>query len=183
LNLSCIISPAENHGHDAAALEGELSAVDFSYTVGLMLSNLLTTVTRTQCAGIDARAVGALARAVADNPRYGSASYQQLHQQLLARIEKHYGNTEETLAHLNRAISYQKNPDLNMMVVTTLLSDERYGDARAFIEQARHQAPLHPLKRYLWQFTLDELSDYVEEVEASSTGGAGGTSAPDEGPR
>lgn len=172
LSLSCIIAPEEHHGDHVEKLAGALPTIGFSFQVSDMLSDLLTTISRTDCRGVDVAVVESLARAVISNPRYGKSSgYQQLHHQILARIERQAGTAERTLEHLERAIAIKPSSDLNMMVITTLVSDGRFEEARNFLAEARRNLPMHPLRRYLWRQSLDELAAYVNKVEGISTHG------------
>lgn len=171
LNLSCIIAPDQDHRSYAASVEKLLANVDFSYTAGTMLSQLFTTVSRTDCNGIDGHVVERLARSLLRNPRYASdTAYRQLHEKLMASIARESGDTDRTLDHLRKAIAYQPATELNMMVVTTLVSDSRFDDARDYIEEAREMAPLHPLRCWLWRNDLAELRTYIDESEKVAMG-------------
>lgn len=162
LTLSCIIAPGKDHAARVKSLAGLLKNARFSYTASTMLSQLQTTTTRVDCRGLDSNSLTILAQALAENPRYVSDSgYQQLHHQLMASIARQQRNTEEVLDHLYSAIEHRPNSRLNMMVVTTLVSADRFDDARKFIQMAEDNLPLHPLKRWLWRIDLVELENYV----------------------
>lgn len=166
LNLSCIIAPAEDHRKAVKSLMELLPRVQFSYTTGTMLSELVSTAVRVDCRGIDLDLVQGLALTLLDNPRYVfDPAYRQLHHQLMAQIARHSGDTQGTLDHLYEAMKYKKESRLNMMVVTTLVSAKRFDEARGFIDSARHDTPIHPLKRWLWQSELAQLATYVEKSE------------------
>ena len=168
LNLSCVVEPEKDLSGEVAELSRQLSSVRFSFTPVTMLSELLTTVTSKSCRGLDVDSVRGLAKSLAKNPRYaGVGHYQVRHHQLMARAARHSGDVDATLGHLQQAIAYQPDTDLNMMVVTTMVSDNRFEEARAFIEQSYDRLPVHPLRRILWHLNLDELEAYVEAVELS----------------
>lgn len=170
LTLSCITQPEQDWAGEAAELSGLLRNVEFSFTPATMLSQLLTTITRRPCQGVDSDTVRMLAQSLVQNPRYQRVDlYQVRHHQLMARIARHSGDIDGTLRHLHQAIEYQPDTDLNMMVVTTLVSDNQFKQARKFIEQSYDHLPLHPIRRLLWHVTLDELETYVDAVELSIT--------------
>jgi hypothetical protein len=107
-----------------------------------------------------------LAVALLGNPRYkNDAAYNQLHHQLMARIYRYNREFEDAIGHLEKAIQRQRTTELNMMMVTTLADGEQFDAARRFIEDARTQGPVHPVKRYLWQQDLNGLNSYVDELE------------------
>jgi hypothetical protein len=49
--------------------------------------------------------------------------------------------------------------------VLTYISQQDFGKAHRFVEQARVDAPLHPLRRYVWQQQLDELNELLSTSE------------------
>jgi hypothetical protein len=166
LNLYCIIAPQEDHRATVAELETLLKKVDFSYTAGTMLSQLLTTAIAADCNDVDVDTVRNLARSLLSNPRYvGDGGYNHLHHQLMARMSRHEGNFEDAIAHLEKAAQFKRSSELNMMVVTTLADAKDFDGARRYIDEARRNAPIRPVKRYLWQHELDALGNYVVELE------------------
>jgi predicted negative regulator of RcsB-dependent stress response len=166
LNLSCIISPQGDHRHIVTELHRLLGAVDFSYSAGTMLSDLITTVTRVDCRGVDGDTVKELAGTLAGNRHYrNDVAYRQLHQQLLARLSRHEGDFDQTLRHLEKAIEYKPSSNLNMMMVTTFADAKDFDGARTYIENARRNHPSNPLQRFVWQNQLDELGKYIDELE------------------
>lgn len=173
LSLSCIIAPENDHRREVDSVKSLLPDVGFSYTAGTMLSDLVTTTEQNKCKGIGSEQVMDLARTLASNPRYElDTGYQQLHQQLMARIARDSGDVEGTLDHLKTAIRLQPASRLNMMVVTTLVSAGRFQEARDFIAEARAHLPRHPLKRRLWQLDLVELSTFTIESEKRAPTGS-----------
>jgi hypothetical protein len=56
-----------------------------------------------------------------------------------------------------------------MMIVTTLADAEDSDAARTYIEEARQKEPQRPIRRYLWQRDLDDLSKYIDELERRHT--------------
>jgi hypothetical protein len=88
---------------------------------------------------------------------------------LLARALRHEGDYDQTLQHLEKAISYGRSSRLNMMMVTTFADARRFDAARSFIEDTRQREPWHPVKAYLWQRDLDDLSRYLDELERANT--------------
>lgn len=168
LSLSCIIAPQGDHQPIVQSLADTLPKVSFSYTAGQMLSDLISTTTSGNCNDVDEVIVADLASKLSSNPRYrDDKTYQQYHQQLMAQLARHRDDTRETLKHLRRAIELKPSTELNMMVVTTLVSEGRFDEARAHIEEAKLAAPMHPFKRYLWISDLAELLAYTDEVEGS----------------
>jgi tetratricopeptide (TPR) repeat protein len=174
LSLSCMISPGAEHGQELEELASLLPGMDFSYTVGRMLSDLYTTSRRVNCNGVTGDAVIELAEAVLRNERYASnGAYKRLHHQLLARILRDRGEFEQALEHLRRAGDYGRDADLNMMMVTTYADAGRLDEARDFIDAARESSPYHPFRRFVWNSGLDELDAYIAALAnvAASEGG------------
>lgn len=166
LNLACIMNPRQDYTELVEYLEAGLPSAAFSLTTGEMLDQLLTTSITNQCDSVPPDAVAGLASAVMDNPKYnGSSRYVQFHHMLMARIARSSGDTAATLEHLARAVDIAPGDDLNMMTVTTLVEAGRFGQARAFIEQARSNMPRQPLRRYNSARNLEELLLYVNEAE------------------
>lgn len=167
LTLSCIIAPEGEHRPIVQVLKTTLPNVAFSYTAGRMLAELSDMAMRENCKSVDDKVIEELAEKLLSNPRYKQNTvYNQFHHQIMAQLARHRGDVETTMEHLQRAIGFEPSPDLNMMVVTTLVSDGQFGAARDFIEQASAGAPLHPFKRYVWSSGLRELKSYVDAVEA-----------------
>jgi len=131
---------------------------------------------------MDTDTVERLARALFDNPRYrASPAYTRLHNQILARIDMQAGDVDAALARLDEAAGIRPGTDLDLMIVTTLVSDGRLDAARRYIAEARERAPLNPLRNYLWHLSLDELDTYVAEVAESSTRKPDGDRSPEAG--
>jgi tetratricopeptide (TPR) repeat protein len=166
LNLSCIISPQGDHRHIVTELHKLLGDVDFTYSAGTMFSDLIATVTRVDCNGVDGDTVKELAGRLSANRRYrNDVAYKQFHQQLLAQLSRREGDFDQTLRHLEKAIEYKPSSDLNMMMVTTFADAKDFDGARTYIENARRNHPSNPLRRFVWQNQLDELGKYVDELE------------------
>jgi hypothetical protein len=166
LSLSCIIAPEKDHRAIVQSLRTTLPKVSFSYTAGRMLSDLMSTVIGGDCKFVDANVVEELAEQLLKNSRYSQDSaYNQYHQQLMARLARHRGDVEQTLLHLRKAIEIKPGADLNMMMVTTFVSEERFDEARDFISQASKDAPMHPFRRYVWNSELAGLKLYIEASE------------------
>jgi len=182
LNLTCVVAPQTGLAGYARGLEPDLRRADFSYTAANFFSDLLDTVTRSECKGMDTDTVERLARALFDNPRYrASPAYTRLHNQILARIDMQAGDVDAALARLDEAAGIRPGTDLDLMIVTTLVSDGRLDAARRYIAEARERAPLNPLRNYLWHLSLDELDTYVAEVAESSTRKPDGDRSPEAG--
>jgi len=166
LNLSCLILPREDHRKTVTELHGLLPDVGFTYSAATMFSDLITAITSSGCEGVDVIVVRELTDALAGNPRYANdVSYRQLHQQLLARLSRHEGDFDQTLSHLEQAIAYKPSSELNMMMVTTLADARNFAGAHTYIDNARDHLPANPLRRFVWQNQLDELSRYITELE------------------
>ena len=172
LTLACAVTPERDHTAIVDRLESDLPSVAFTYTVVSMLDQLLTAVAPGNCASVGTSEVAALASAILSNPSFGeNTHYQQFHHKLMARIAKLSGDTESTLGHLAQAIDYRPDDDLNMMTVTTLVAASRFDEARVFIESAEKRLPRQPLRRYNGRNNLEQLSNYVNEVERLARAG------------
>lgn len=168
LNLACIHAPRKRHAQLAGELRDLLSEIRFSAIAVTMLSELFTTITRTECRDVDAETVRTLAAQLLSNPRYkNNRRHNQLHHQLLARILRHEGKYEATLEQLRSAMKFGTSSELNMMMVTTFLDAQDFDGARRYIEQAYQDAPANPLARIVWLNDLKELRRYTEILEAS----------------
>jgi len=171
LNLRCMFMPQQDHAPVISELRRELANVEFTYTAGKMLSQLFTTVTATNCNGIDLEIVAELAGLLRDNPRYASVpGYNHFHHKLLAGVARQRGDFEETIDELQRAISYQGSAELNMMMVTTLGGAGDFDAARKIILEAWDQGPRNPLARIAWRRELENLGAYIDELERYSEG-------------
>ncbi|NNL54972.1 MAG: hypothetical protein HKP32_07450 [Woeseia sp.] len=166
LNLQCVFLPQYDHGSTAQRVREVLSHVDFSISAGVMLSELFATVSDGQCRGVGPQTVRDLAIALMTNDRYKNVvHHRQQHYQLLALFARSEGDTAETIRQLQRAIQLAPTSRLNMMMVTTLVEAGEFSMAREFIASAREDGPWHPVKALLWEHDLDELGNYVDEVE------------------
>ena len=166
LNLSCMISPQGEHRHIVTELDSLLGHVAFAYSAGTMLSELITTVTRVDCNGVDAHTTKELAETLAGNRHYrNDVAYKQLHEKLLAQLSRNVGDFDQTLRHLEKAIEYSPSPELNMMMVTTFADAKDIDGARSYIQKARRNHPSNPLRHVVWRSQLDELAVYVDELE------------------
>lgn len=174
LNLACSINPEADSSALVDYLDTHLPSVSFTYTAGSMLDELLTTAVTVPCKSVDPSTVADLALALASNPRYrASGRYTQFHHALIARIARISGDTEETLQQLAQAIEFGPSVDIDMMMVTTLVEAKRYDEARSFIEEAYDRLPLHPLRRLRGKRNLEQLANYVSEMERIAAGGRG----------
>lgn len=168
LNLSCIAAPQADHSNELRQLTDALPGVDFSFTVGNMLSDLYTTATRIDCEGVNGAAVMKLAQAVMQNPRYiDNGGYIRLHHQLMARMLRDEGKFEQAIHHLRRAGDYGSDAALDMMIVTTHADALEYETAREYIANARKDLPFHPFRRFVRKSGLEELDIYLTALEES----------------
>jgi len=166
LNLSCLLAPGADHSELIAYLQNALPGVDFSVSAGNMLDQLLTTASTGQCSGLTPEVISDLATALMSNPLYdANPASRQFHFMLMARIARIQGDTNATLAYLSRAMDYGTSNNLDMMTVTTLVSAQRYGEARDFISGAAERLPRQPVKRLAGERNLEELSQYVDAAE------------------
>lgn len=166
LDLACAVAPRQDHRATVVELQQDLRSVDFTHTAGTMISNLISTANRVGCNGVDNHALRSIANALVQNPRYmQDPLYNQIHHKLLARLARMEGNYGDAIDHLHQATEYVYTADLNMMIVTTLIDAGRFQSARQHIADARNNAPLHPLKRHVWHSQLDELAQYVDDIE------------------
>lgn len=174
LKLSCIANPAEDRRAAVSELDRLLEHADFSYTALNSLSQLAQEMHRTQCNGIGRDDVRHWAHLLRSNPRYRQDTlYQQLHHQFMALLAQHEGDSDVAIQHLRKAIEYKPSTDLNKMLVMTYASEQQFDAARAYIAKARQEAPLLPMKRFVWLNRLDTLLRYVDEAEKQRVLGSG----------
>jgi len=166
LNISCLFGMDLDREQIVAELERELPGVDFTYTAGTMLSELLSTSTAIDCRQVTPATVEKLAIRLQQNPRYiNDPSYGQFHHKLLAGIARHQGDSAATIANLEKAISYGYTSELNMMMVTALAGGGDFSGAENFINNAMLDKPMNPLKAFAWQRDLEGLRTYIHELE------------------
>jgi tetratricopeptide (TPR) repeat protein len=171
LNLRCMYLPDQDHDQVLEELRRELPKVDFTYTAGTMLSQLMSTVSSVKCNGVGLDTVAELARTLQSNPRYvGAPLYNQFHHKLMAGIARQQGDYDATIDHLDHAIALQGSGELNMMMVTALGGAGDFDGANEFIDAALRQQPLNPLQALVWRSDLEKLRDYVNELERYSLG-------------
>ena len=171
LNIRCQVMPDADHAQVVAEARRDLPSVDFTYTAGTMLSQLMGTVTAVDCNGIDLATVEDLAGILRGNPRYAPLpKYNQFHFRLMAAIARQRGDLARTIAAIESAMSYQPSGELNMMMVTTLGAQGNFDAAYRFIDGAMAQAPRHPLRAIAWRRELEQLRDYTRELERYSRG-------------
>jgi hypothetical protein len=169
LNIRCQVMPAADHTEVVAQLRRDLPSVDFTYTAGKMLSQLMSTLTVVECNGVDLASVEELANVLRHNPRYSPVPrYNEFHFRLMAAIARQRGNLDQTIASIEKAMSYQPSGELNMMMVTTLGAMGNFGAAYDFIDDAMIAAPRHPLRAVAWRRELEKLREYTRELERYS---------------
>lgn len=169
LNLRCLVMPAEDHGQVVSELRAALPVSEFTYTAGTMLAQLSGTVIAGNCSGIDFDTVADLARLLRSNPRYTHVpSYNQFHYRLLGSIARQRGDFDATIGHLETAIGYRPSSELNMMMVTALADSGDFGRAHAYIDEALADTPAHPLRARVWRSDLENLREYVTQLERIS---------------
>jgi len=169
LDLACAVAPRQDHRPTVVELLQNLYSVDFTYTAGTMISNLISTANRVGCNGVDNDTLRSIANALVQNPRYiQDPLYNHVHHKLLARLARLDGDYSEAIEHLRRATEYVSTADLNMMMVTTFIDAGQFQSARQHISDARNNAPLHPLKSHVWYSQLDELEQYMDQIEGQA---------------
>jgi hypothetical protein len=169
LNLRCMVMPDADHDQVLDQLERLLPAVDFTFTAGRMLSQLLDTVIAGECRGVGLDTVAGLAERLRNNPRYVLLpAYNQFHHKLLAGIARQQGDLERTIIELERAIAYAASSELNMLMVVTLGSAGDFRAAHEFMASARDAGPLNPVRAIAWHRDLDNLGEYIKALERYS---------------
>jgi len=166
LAILCNHRPDVDYSADVDNLHEVLPTTGFSYTAGEMLDKLQSVVQERSCAGVDSSTVSELADTMMQNPRYRTERvFRQYHQQLKARIAWDAGDTNTALTHLRNAHEILPERGINTMMVTALLVDERFGEAREFLESASGQLPLNPFRRWNARQDLEELNRYIDATE------------------
>ena len=166
LTLACAVMPDQDHSPMVERIETDLRSVAFSYTAGTMLDQLLTMAETGKCRSVGLAEVKSLAEALLSNSSYANSDgHRRLHSILMARIARFSSNTEATLEYLAQASDFMHGDDLNMMTVTTLVADNRFEEAREYLESAQQRLPWQPLRRLNGRRQLEELSRFVNEAE------------------
>lgn len=169
LNIRCQVMPGQDHSEVIAQLRNDLPAVEFTFTAGTMLSQLMDTITRVECNGIDLATVEELANRLRGNPRYTSSpGYTQFHHRLMASMARQRGEPDRAVEEIRLAIDARPSRELNMMMVTALGAQGEFTAAQQFIDDARDRGPRHPLRSIAWQRELDQLHSYIRELERYS---------------
>jgi len=170
VNILCRIAPDQDHGQLVADTEKLLAQVDFSYNAGDMLSQLSDTVASGECQGVTLETVVRLADQLRGNWRYADDPvYIQFHHKLMAGIARRSGDYAATLDKLEKAIAFGLSSELNTMMATTLSGAGNFDAAYEFLDSAEARKPWNPLRALVWQWNLDELRNYVEELEKYSS--------------
>ena len=168
LNLRCMVMADQDHSRAVRQLEKELPTVDFTFTAGKMLSQLFSTVGRTDCNDVGADTVAALADTLRSNARYHRNSvYNRFHFKLLAGIARRQGDHEATIENLRRAMDFGRTSELNMMMVTALGGAGDFDAANDFIDDALDRVPTNPVHAVKWRRDLEGLRAYIRELETS----------------
>jgi hypothetical protein len=166
LNLRCLTAPAAPLSKELGEIEVALSAVDFSYTAGEMLSQLFTTTTMVSCVDVRPETVMQLAAALHSNPRYEhDPTYNQFHHKLLAGIYRHLGDAQAMRIHLDKAIGHRMSAELVMMMTMTMAEANEYAQAREFLSVAAEQTPRNPFWAVSWRQNIDDLHRYLDALE------------------
>ena len=174
LTIACSVAPDQDHSELAEAIEKQLPRVRFTYTTISMLDQLLSRVGNGSCNGVGRDRVVRLANALIRNPAYNeNDTIQQLHQKLLARVARMGGDADAALSYLRQAASYAHDDDLAMMMVTTLVENHRFGEARAYLESVDSTMPVNPIQRAASRIYLDSLAGYIAESESLSEAAEG----------
>lgn len=166
LMLSCRVRPGDDHTKMVDELGEVLPQIEYTETALSVLTELTDS---TDCAGITNAAIGDLALALNRNPRYkANEIHNHSHHKLMALIQHEEGRPEQVMTHLKKAAEYKSTADLALMIVLTYIAQQDFDGAYRHIEQARADAPLHPLRRYVWHKKLDDLSDLLTRAELSA---------------
>lgn len=169
LAISCNVRPDIDHSDVVQHLRDSLPTTGFSFTAGEMLDTLQSVILKRPCNGVDRQVIAELAATIMQNPRYRKDQiYSQYHQQLLARLAWDSDDISKAIKHLRNAHELMPDADINSMMVTALLADGRFDEARGFVAEAAELLPLHPLRRRKIGKDLAELSRYIDEVERES---------------
>jgi tetratricopeptide (TPR) repeat protein len=166
LNLLCQLDPENDYRKIIARLEQELPKIHYNNVTSWMLVELLQTAEKSNCNGVDGETVTLLAKILRSNPDYAvQPTYNKFYFKTLAYVAWQQGKYDETIHYLRQVIDYGRGSDVNVMMVMALGNLGRFDDAREFIDQVRNLAPLHPAKAAIWQQELDNLSEYVQQLE------------------
>lgn len=171
LTLSCRLDPDRDKSARAAYVLELLPRMAYSSGVGAMFDELLNQVSQTPCEGLSAGDVAGLAAAAYANERYAAAEDQSYHHQLRAKIALRDGNVEQTIVELSQARSLAPNRNVDMMLVTTLVSVGRLSAADDVIRDARENRGGSPVARIADEMMLRDLARYVDAVRDATQGG------------
>jgi hypothetical protein len=166
LQMWCHYSLDQDQGQVVDQLHRELPNVDFMYSAAVMLFELYSTVSRTNCKEVNLETVASLATTLRGNPRYTNEPlYNHAYQKLLAAVARQQGDYDAVVDHLRQAITHMPRANLNHMMVEALLDGGKFDAARAFIDDAETLAPVHPVKAMIWQRDLDGLREFIRQSE------------------
>jgi hypothetical protein len=166
LTLSCRTAPGKSHDETVEYLKTNLPLVSYAPEVGPMLDELLSTSYRAKCEDVDPAVVRDLILLVYSNPRYNSSrKHSSIHHQLLAKLSRNSGDIDDALRQLMLAKAERPSDDINLMIVSLLVGERRFDEARRFIDQATGELSTNPVKRASGTIKLKELRQYVDAVE------------------
>lgn len=165
LNLACLIDPGQQKDELVSSLIKTLPRVNFTYTSATMLSQLLVTVSRVECSGVNLNTVESLANALHRNPLYANDPRQNhFHHKLRANIAAERGDHELRIHHLEEAFASYSSPELILMMVVSLVNNGDTVAANDFIDRAAAKLPRNPMKAAIWRRNLDSLREFVEDA-------------------
>lgn len=166
LNIRCRLDPAGDYAQQAGALREQLGDVEFTYTAGSMLSELINAAAATGCTSVGPGTVRALADALRNNPRYQhDARYNALHYKLIALSYRLEGDIDATLQFLNLSADTGNADDATILRIMTMAQARRWNDAAAAIDAARSGGPWHPVRQRFWQNDLDAMERYIAGLQ------------------
>lgn len=175
LNLLCQYVPGKDHRPILEHLERQLPTVDYSNTTNGALSELLKTVEKAPCNGVDSATVVKLASTLMNNPRYAiQPVFNQYYYKTLAYVAWRHKDYGAAIEHLRTATEHGQLSDVNVMMVTALGVSGNFDAARQFIDDAEAAGPKNPLKALIWRRDLDRLRKYIHNMEAKGTEAAEG---------
>jgi predicted negative regulator of RcsB-dependent stress response len=105
---------------------------------------------------------------VRSNPRYrDDERFGSFYHQLLAKLAYNDGDASEAIHQLETARSIVYHDHLDVMIVSLLVAEQQFDDAREYLRVARAELPRHVFRRIARHAMLGELDRYVEEAAAS----------------
>lgn len=142
-----------------------------SNSMGKAILELTVRVLDGHCPHLSTSHLVTLIDSASENPVY--KTNRGIQAQLLnarALISGSSGNTDSALIHLRNMYGLSRHTNHALVYSGLLMTQGRVEEALEFLELAKEDVPIHPVKRWIKRRTLDDQIDLISSASASSGG-------------